>query len=98
MDIEYKVYIINKAKIVLGEIRHLAKNLRIKKSLNLGDTIEFTMDLHQFQGHIGENASPRSWLVRGATDIVVFRKPSRYMDAKVHAKCYHSRHSWRASD
>lgn len=73
MDIEYKVYIINKAKVVLGEIRHLAKNLRIKKSLNLGDTIEFTMDYNQFQQHIGADGNPRAWLVRGATDIVVFR-------------------------
>ena len=73
MDIEYTVYLINKQKRVLGEVRSLAQGLKIKKALNVGDTIDFEMDYDQFQQHIGQNSDPRAWLVRGATDIVVFR-------------------------
>ncbi len=71
---EYKIEVYNKNGQLLGDIRHLAHNLKWTEQRNAAETVSFRMDLAEYEKYMAKvGMRPYDFMDAGTTDIRVVR-------------------------
>lgn len=82
----YEIEVWNKSGVLLGNIRHLAKNLKWTKQRNSHETVEFDMDLAKYEDYIsqiGAASNPYDFMEVLSTDIRIKREGVYLIGANV---------------
>ena len=82
----YEIEVWNKNGVLLGNIRHLAQNLKWAKQRNSHETVEFDMDLAKYEDYIsqiGVASNPYDFMEVLSTDIRIKREGVYLIGANV---------------
>lgn len=70
----YKIEVWNKSGIQLGDIRHLAHDLKWTEQRNAPETVSFSMDLKEYEDYVAMiGMTPYDFMDAGVTDIRLVR-------------------------
>lgn len=71
---EYKIEVYSKNGKLLGDIRHLAQDLKWTEQRNAAETVSFRMDLARYEEYIAKTGmNPYDFMDAGTTDIRIVR-------------------------
>lgn len=81
---EYRIEIYNKSGVMLGDIRHLARNLKWSEVRNGAETLSFSMDLAKYEKYLNKlGMNSYDFMDAGTTDIRVVRNGKDRIGAHV---------------